>query len=445
MVAGNRPGISGMAGGHTVNITPPHPMPGYYGTVFTRGAEDSDVLCHATVFTDGAAMGAVVSADLTAVDRATVLRIREECELKTGIPGSHVFVAANHAHSAPHAAPMFLYGAHPDPLYVDFFITRAVQAIAEAKNKLRAARFVAGNVPVPDTVFNRRLKRADGTVVMTFAPNMNPSLPPAGPVDDAVGYIMFEGVDDGPIACVLSFACHNHAAGGGVFHRDLGGRAGDVMRRRLGADIATPFLEGACGDVMWLDPRAGTVGSSALAWRIGERLADAVLGDCSGKQRQDIDRLRFASEVLAIPDRPLTESEFCEDNCRGTDLASLHFAQGRYLPERLAVQERGATGCVVEIGAISIGDAAISANPAELFCALGLEIKKRSPFPVTMISELTNGYCGYVPTEAAFDEKGYETHRTVFTSRLAKNGGRVIVEKSVEMLRRCTGSNQQAE
>ena len=84
-----------------------------------------------------------------------------------------------------------------------------------------------------------------------------------------------------------------------------------------------------------------------------------------------------------------------------------------------------------------MGDVAIATNPAELFVEYGLEIKEKSPFEVTMISELTNGYCGYVPTEKAFAEGGYETHRTVFTSRLAKNGGQIIADKSVEMLQRC--------
>jgi len=84
-----------------------------------------------------------------------------------------------------------------------------------------------------------------------------------------------------------------------------------------------------------------------------------------------------------------------------------------------------------------LGNVAVSTNPAELFVDFGLEIKRRSPFEVTMISELTNGYCGYVPTERAFTEKGYETHRTVFSSRLAKNAGQIIVDKAVEMLQRC--------
>lgn len=69
---------------------------------------------------------------------------------------------------------------------------------------------------------------------------------------------------------------------------------------------------------------------------------------------------------------------------------------------------------------IAIGDVAVSCNSAELITELGIEIKRRPPFRLTIISELTNGYCGYVTTEHAFALKGYETHRTVFTSRLAE-------------------------
>ena len=174
-----------------------------------------------------------------------------------------------------------------------------------------------------------------------------------------------------------------------------------------------------------------------IAWRIGEGVADSILESHGENSPQEIRDLRFASEVLEIPDRSLEESEFCEDNCRGTDSAYLKYARDRYGPEMIALQDRGPTSCLVEIGAISMGDVAIATNPAELFVEYGLEIKQKSPFEVTMISELTNGYCGYVPTEEAFEEKGYETHRTVFTSRLAKNGGQIIADKSVEMLQRC--------
>ena len=430
--------FQGAAGGHIVNITPPRPMTGYSGNMLTRGEGDSDILCHSVVVTDGDDIGAIVSLDVTVIGRATVLAIRELCELRTGIPARNVCVAANHDHNAPHAAGLFLNGVPPDPLYVDFLITQTVQSIVEAKSKLRPARYVAGNARSSGIEFNRRLKRPDGTVVLICFPNADPAFPPAGPVDKEVGYVFFEDENRDPISCVFSYAIHNIAAGTKHFDRDLGGRIGDVLRRRLGVtDFATTFLAGACGNVQPSEKVGQKAFAPQTAWQIGERVADSILESHGESSPQEIRDLRFASEVLEIPDRSLEESEFCEDNCRGTGPEYLAYARDRYIPEMIAIQDRGPTSCLVEIGAISMGDVAIATNPAELFVEYGLEIKRKSPFEVTMISELTNGYCGYVPTEAAFVEKGYETHRTVFTSRLAKNGGQIIADKSVEMLQRC--------
>lgn len=430
----------GLAGGHTVNITPPRPTQSYPGKVLRKAepSEDSDILCHAVVFTDGDDIGAIVSIDVTAIDRPTVLAIRELCELRTGIPGRNVLVASNHNHNAPHAAGLFLEGVPPDPLYVDFLVTQTVNSISEAKRKLRPARYVAGNAPEPGFEHNRRLKRPDGTVVLIYSSNADPSFPPTGPVDKEIGYVIFEDEDRKPIACVFNYAIHNVAAGTDTFHRDMGGRIGDVLRRKLGlTDFSTVFLAGACGNTM-ISKEVGKKNYGLdVAWEIGEEVGKSILEVYEKGSPQEIRDLRFASEVLEIPDRTLEESEFCEDNCRGTGPEYLEYARKRYGPEMIAIKDRGPTSCLVEIGAISMGNVAIATNPAELFVEYGLEIKEKSSFEVTMVSELSNGYCGYVPTESAFPLKGYETHRTVFTSRLAKNGGQIITDKSVEMLERC--------
>ena len=106
----------------------------------------------------------------------------------------------------------------------------------------------------------------------------------------------------------------------------------------------------------------------------------------------------------------------------------------RYDPEEAAVIARGATTCAVELTGISFGDVAIVTNPAELFVEFGIEIKERSPFAVTLVAELTNGYCGYVGPEPAFAQGGYEVQRTVHTCRLSKESGRRMTDASVELL-----------
>jgi hypothetical protein len=58
---------------------------------------------------------------------------------------------------------------------------------------------------------------------------------------------------------------------------------------------------------------------------------------------------------------------------------------------------------------------------------------------VTFVASLTNGYCGYVPTMEAFQHGGYETYRTVHTSRLAKDAGERILRESIDLLRTVHG------
>ena len=124
------------------------------------------------------------------------------------------------------------------------------------------------------------------------------------------------------------------------------------------------------------------------------------------------------------------------DNGRGSSAAARESFEHRYGPEKTAVRERGDTTCDVEIQAIAFGDIAIVTNPAELFSIYSVKIKEASPFRVTFVSELSNGYCGYVPTPDAFPHGGYETYRTVYTARLAKDGGDRIMQESIDLLRK---------
>ncbi|MBI4219470.1 MAG: hypothetical protein HY682_04940, partial [Chloroflexi bacterium] len=379
-------------------------------------------------------------------DRGVALLVREACAMRTGIPADRIVVAANHVHLAPPAAPGWIFvKAAPDPLYVDLLRSRVADAVQAAHRNMRPAKLASGAAPTTGITFNRRYLRPDGGVKMVFAQDRDPLMPAAGPVDPDLSYLMFEEPDGAPIALVTTFSAHNHVTGGSpvpgrprpqYFHRDFGGRFGDMVRRQMGHPVPTAYFAGPCGDTAWQDPAVPPpVDGSAAAWRIGEHLADAFFSHAKGQPRKEIGRLRFANAVLEIPDRPLSESRFCDDACRGADPEAEALDSVRWPAEEKAIRARGNTVCPVEINAISIGDdIALSTSPAELFVEFGLEIKRRSPFPRTLVVELANGHCGYVPTERAFEQGGYETHRSVYVSRLAKKGGRTIVEKSVELL-----------
>jgi hypothetical protein len=86
----------------------------------------------------------------------------------------------------------------------------------------------------------------------------------------------------------------------------------------------------------------------------------------------------------------------------------------------------------VPVSAARIGPFAIATNAGELFVEWGISVKKRSPFPHTVLSELTNDWVGYEPTELAFQHEGYET--LAGANFVSLEGIQKLVDTSVELL-----------
>ena len=87
------------------------------------------------------------------------------------------------------------------------------------------------------------------------------------------------------------------------------------------------------------------------------------------------------------------------------------------------------------VHAIRIGDVALVTQPCELYCQFGLDIKRRSPAPLTAVVGLADGYCGYCPTIAGVLGGGYSGQPISWT-RLEPFAGYRIVEAAGPMLNR---------
>ena len=106
-----------------------------------------------------------------------------------------------------------------------------------------------------------------------------------------------------------------------------------------------------------------------------------------------------------------------------------------------------------EIQAIGVGDLGFVGIPAEYFVELQLDIKERSPFERTFVSELANGWVGYVPTKKAFEEnmkdvptermesfdhKGYEV-RSALSRGFLPGIGEAMADTAVKLLNEVFG------
>ena len=104
------------------------------------------------------------------------------------------------------------------------------------------------------------------------------------------------------------------------------------------------------------------------------------------------------------------------------------------LASRLEALETGVAlpPVVGDVAALRIGDAALASNPSELFCEIGMSIKRASPFPWTGIAGYTDGSVGYIPTRSAYPEGGYEVDSAC---RVNPEAGEMIEEACLRLLR----------
>ena len=69
-----------------------------------------------------------------------------------------------------------------------------------------------------------------------------------------------------------------------------------------------------------------------------------------------------------------------------------------------------------------------------MFCEIGLELKRRSPFKPSFTIEIANGYYGYLPTPEQHKLGGYETW--LGTNRVELEASRKIEARVLELLAR---------
>ena len=75
------------------------------------------------------------------------------------------------------------------------------------------------------------------------------------------------------------------------------------------------------------------------------------------------------------------------------------------------------THCSIKVSLISMGEFVFITFPLEMFCEIGIEIKKyaKSLGLKAVIIGYAGGYSGYLPTEEAYKQGGYEVEVSPFS------------------------------
>jgi len=393
-----------------VDITPPvgAELCGYSARPTGAVGIHDPLFARALVLEEGDTRAALVTADLIGWDAVLVGEIRRRVQAQGIMPGGNVMLTATHTHAGPMISCLSRMGT-ADPEYVERLAGEVTRLIIEAAGRLSPVR-VGWGVGQAVIGINRR-QFSNGKVIIGTNPQ--------GPVDPDVGVLVLRGQDGAPLAMLINHACHGTTMGpeNCLVSADWPGAAvREVAEAVPGAVVM--LANGCCGDLN-PEPRGENF---ALVQVHGETVARAVLA-ALGEAKYAEAGLRVHSEPVTIPLQPLPPLEEAEGiyadclaNLRqaegGDDLGAKRLARGMYqwAADLLRHAQAGTQPDPPssEVMALGLGEVALVGLPGEPFVEYGLDLKRRSPFPCTMVLGYANRLIGYLPTPQAFSEGGYE-------------------------------------
>lgn len=286
---------------------------------------------------------------------------------------SSVTVIATHTHSAP-------------AYFSRKYTTRITAAIRDLIHELQ---------PV-------RLKAASGecTVSVNRRPHLqhNDSIP----IDRSLQVLIFETAGGQPLGALVNCAVHPTLLMNtiGRVSGEFVGLAMNELDERYGDGFVSLFVQGFSGDVGPIDHfRTETEDTYPLVREMGHRLYEDIK--------------RTAARLTAIDGLPLRSDE------KAIRLPAKEDYYMPYVP--------------MTIHGLRIGEVVLFSTSGEIFNGFTGPLRSGSPFPLTLLAGLANGYSGYLPTLAAFRDGlgGYEIKTTPYSEEACP----IFAEGAAELIR----------
>ncbi|NOX53066.1 MAG: hypothetical protein GXP27_01230 [Planctomycetes bacterium] len=410
-----------------VDITPPVGAmmtgPGLARAVGT----DDPLRARTLVARSGDRMMAIVGVDLVKIRRDLADAAIAQASQRTGINRDAVMICCSHNHSSPFV-PM---GGPNNADYLAKLPRLIADSIEQACQALQPARMFLGRALVFDGLHNRRvISKTDGLALNTWLRKVSDLertpqvLGTAGPIDPELWVARFDARDGRVLGTLVNFTCHpslHDRIRLKTWSADYPGVIADQLAKAFGKDVVSVFTQGASGDVNpntqfdanWRE-KAGVFASAAV---------HAAQNAVPAKGSVVVD---YARSDVVVPRRDPAD-------WRPEAVARLDWRPDMFEAAKRQVVHMPPTR-EVPVNAGRIGPLGIATNAGELFVDWGLDIKRRSPFPHTIVSELTNDWVGYEPTAQGFRQEGYEA--LVGPNFVSLKGIRILVDTAVELLRK---------
>lgn len=350
---------------------------------------------------DGNTQFFIISSDICLYSPSEYDKVAAMLQKRFGINPLNVWWSVTHTHSAPEFGAFGLYGVYMgdrikhtvDAAYTEMIEQKLIDGIAEARSKLSDATLSVG-WGFSRANMNRRAIDVDGKASL----GMNPD----GPVDRRIGLLRVDKADGTPMALIANYAMHGTVMSGAnlKISGDAPGIVAEYVEEKIGAPML--FINGAAGNLAPIY----SVYPNASAGNLGEfrvLLGDKIL-EANSKARYPVEEVKLVADEIVVETPRKPGLGWTDD-------------LGKYAE----IKKSGDTLVRLPVRFLKINkDIAIWSTPLELFCEVSNEVRSRSPFPYTFYFGYTNGWFGYMPTEAEWKHGGYEVEVvSPFTPRAA--------------------------
>lgn len=436
-----------------IDITPPlgTNLAGY-GTIRPAEGIRDPLEAVAVAFSDGTNRAIVIVADILALWGYADL-YRMEIANAAGTDFKAVFFACTHTHTGP-SIGWCRYGKQFDNFDNakdhERTMKGAFATVAKlAVNDLAPAKLSIAQGEAKGISFIRRFRMKDGTCALNPGVGKPDVVAPIGEPDEQVQLLRIDREGKDSIA-IVNFQCHPDTIGGRLISGDWPSVVRRTVERAL-PGVKCLFVNGAQGDTNHIctDPKRADLPPRDIRTytHMGRVVAGAAIGLWDVCKPVEGGKVGYGIETVRVKTTRGTPEDFAEaqriialDKAgRRDELPGPRRAKTAKVAwaKTVSYLQSGPDYYDMPLSAVTIGGSiAFAGLPGEAFTAYGVQLKKKSPFKMTIPACLTNRSFGYLPMDANLKEEGYTTEGTHFTEGLEK----AIMEGHLKQLQRLAGS-----
>ena len=436
------------------NITPTRGIPlcGYFNPRPNKGYLDP-LAVKAAVFRAGGVTAGFVSFDLCYITRELVEKLIAAMKEAGVCCADNLMFSTVHTHTGPYTAKCF--DDCTDSKYLSRLIQKTVMAVEDAVANLAPAELYATTAESTTLSFNRRYWMKDGSV-LTNPGKLNPDIDrPEGPIDPQIPFLAVK--QDGFFRMFLvNISNHSDTIGGDLVSAYWSGKMEHAVQSELGYDIPVVTLCGPQGNINHFNVKTAAGQTSyPEATRIGKGYASALLQSIYALNKVEVDSIQVDHAEMEVPYRKVTDAEYADAKATverfkdatmeagrdftSEDIARKHPYVMKYFAQRLcSCRDNAIPGRRMEqLIAIKFGDQiGVVSMPAEPFVEIGLNVKKASRFPLTLVAALAQGEVGYVALPENYT-RGIAAYETAPNNESADTGvGSELMATATDLLNR---------